>query len=58
MNFMYNNQVWTLVDSFEGKKPIGCKWVFKRKTDMDDNVQMYKNRLIIKCYKQRHICWL
>ncbi|PKI70722.1 hypothetical protein CRG98_008955 [Punica granatum] len=32
---MYTNQVWTLVDPPEGVKPIGCKWVFKKKTDID-----------------------
>ncbi|PKI72040.1 hypothetical protein CRG98_007586 [Punica granatum] len=35
MESMYTNQVWTLVDPPEGVKPIGCKWVFKKKTDMD-----------------------
>ncbi|KAK8512071.1 hypothetical protein V6N12_018552 [Hibiscus sabdariffa] len=39
---MSNNQVWTLVEPPEGIKPIGCKWVFKKKTDMDGNVQTYK----------------
>ena len=36
MESMYTNQVWTLVDPPEGVKPIGCKWVFKRKIDMVD----------------------
>ncbi|KAG8485844.1 hypothetical protein CXB51_019240 [Gossypium anomalum] len=35
MDSMYENQVWTLIDPPEGVKPIGCKWVFKKKTDMD-----------------------
>ncbi|KAK8644562.1 hypothetical protein V6N13_123865 [Hibiscus sabdariffa] len=34
---MSENQVWTLVEPPEGIKPIGCKWVFKKKTDMDGN---------------------
>ena len=38
MEAMYRNKVWTLVDPPEGVKPIGCKWVFKKKTDMDGNV--------------------
>ncbi|PKI69439.1 hypothetical protein CRG98_010142 [Punica granatum] len=38
MESMYTNQVWTLVDPPEGAKPIGCKWVFKKKTDMDGAV--------------------
>ncbi|KAL4368275.1 hypothetical protein GQ457_05G028000 [Hibiscus cannabinus] len=35
MDSMSENQVWTLVEPPEGVKPIGCKWVFKKKTDMD-----------------------
>ena len=31
MDSMYSNKVWTLVDKPEGIKPIGCKWVYKRK---------------------------
>ncbi|KAJ8753578.1 hypothetical protein K2173_022819 [Erythroxylum novogranatense] len=38
MDSMYENQVWTLVEAPEGIKPIGCKWVFKKKTDMDGNI--------------------
>ncbi|KAK8685906.1 hypothetical protein V6N13_124938 [Hibiscus sabdariffa] len=37
MDSMADNQVWTLVEPPEGIKPIGCKWVFKKKTDMDGN---------------------
>ncbi|EXB30189.1 hypothetical protein L484_000636 [Morus notabilis] len=31
MESMYSNSVWQLVDLSEGVKPIGCKWIFKRK---------------------------
>ncbi|KAK8624593.1 hypothetical protein V6N13_089485 [Hibiscus sabdariffa] len=48
MDSMSENQVWTLVEPPEGIKPIGCKWVFKKKTDMDGNVQTYKGRLVTK----------
>src|SRR5436853_4676291 len=54
MESMYANQVWTLVDPPEGAKPIGCKWVFKRKTDMDGNVITFKGRLVAKGFKQIH----
>ena len=50
---MYENQVWTLVDPPEGIKLIGCKWVFKKKTDMEDKVVTYKARLVAKGYCQR-----
>ncbi|KAG8498489.1 hypothetical protein CXB51_004896 [Gossypium anomalum] len=54
MDSIYENQVWTLVDPPEGVKPIGCKWVLKKKTDMDGNVQTYKGRLITKGFRQIH----
>ncbi|KAL4386633.1 hypothetical protein GQ457_09G019180 [Hibiscus cannabinus] len=48
MDSMSENQAWTLVEPPKRIKPIGCKWVFKKKTDMDGNVQIYKGRLVAK----------
>src|SRR5262249_47187394 len=53
MDSMYFNQVWNLVDPFEGIVPIGCKWIFKRKIRVDGNVETYKARLVAKGYRQR-----
>ena len=53
MDSMYQNNVWTLVDPPDGTKPAGCKWVFKKKTDMDGNVSTYKARLVAKGFTQR-----
>ena len=53
MDSMYTNQVWTLVDPPEGIKPIGCKWIFKKKTNMEGNVITYKSRLVAKGYLQK-----
>ncbi|KAG8496998.1 hypothetical protein CXB51_008222 [Gossypium anomalum] len=52
MDSMYENQVWTLIDPPEWVKLIGCKWVFKNKTDLDGNVQTYKGRLVTKGFRQ------
>ena len=49
---MYQNQVWDLVDAPERIKPIGCKWIYKRKTDTEGNIQTYKARLVEKCYRK------
>ena len=38
MESMSVNKVWTLVDPPESVRLIGCKWVFKNKTDMDGKV--------------------
>ena len=39
---MVNNQVWNLVDPPDGVRPIECKWIYKKKKDMDGNVHIYK----------------
>ena len=54
MQSRYDNQVWTLIDPPNGVKTIGCKWVFKKKTDMDGNVHTFKARLVAKSFKQTH----
>ncbi|KAL8118911.1 hypothetical protein AgCh_016413 [Apium graveolens] len=53
MESMYTNQVWTLVEAPEGVKPIGCKWVYKRKIGADGQVETYKARLVAKGFRQR-----
>ena len=54
MESMYTNQVWNLVDPPKGINPNGCKWVFKRKIDMDGNVHTFKGQLVAKGFKQIH----
>ncbi|GJY19225.1 hypothetical protein Tco_0390716 [Tanacetum coccineum] len=43
---MYDNQVWNLVDTTPGLMTVGCKWMFKKKTNMDGKVLTYKARLM------------
>ena len=50
---MYSNNVWTLVDLPQGVKPIGCKWVYKKKRRVDGKVETYKARLVAKCYNKK-----
>jgi Reverse transcriptase (RNA-dependent DNA polymerase) len=52
MQFIYDNQVWTLVNLPQGKKAIQNKWIFKRKMDMDENMTTYKVRLVAKVFSQ------
>src|SRR3954465_10178947 len=49
---MSENQVWTLVDPPSDQKAVECKWIFKRKTDADGNVTVYKARLVVKGFRQ------
>ncbi|KAK4850321.1 hypothetical protein QYF36_005646 [Acer negundo] len=50
---MFDNKVWSLVDLPKGIKPIGCKWVYKRKRGMDRKVETFKARLVAKGYTQK-----
>ena len=54
MESMKVNDVWILVDPPEGVKPIGCKWVFKRKRGADEKVETYKAHLVAKGYRQHY----
>ncbi|TYK03174.1 gag/pol protein [Cucumis melo var. makuwa] len=53
MESMYSNSVWTLVDQPSEVRPIGCKWIYKRKRDQAGKVQTFKARLVAKDYTQK-----
>lgn len=53
MKSMVDNDVWDLVKLPEGKKPIGCKWIFKTKRDSKGNIERYKARLVTKGFTQK-----
>ena len=52
MGSMYENKVWTLVDLPNDRRAIENKWIFKKKSDADGSVTIYKARLIAKCFRQ------
>ena len=47
------NHTWELVDLPQGHKPLGSKWIFKRKMKADGSIDKYKAQLVIKRYKQK-----
>ncbi|XP_071713072.1 uncharacterized mitochondrial protein AtMg00820-like [Rutidosis leptorrhynchoides] len=47
------NHTWELVDLPPGCKPLGYRWIFKKKLKPDDTIDKYKARLVIKGYRQR-----
>ncbi|KAL0281827.1 UNVERIFIED_CONTAM: hypothetical protein Sradi_7283100 [Sesamum radiatum] len=47
MDSMGSNQVWTLVDPSKSTRPVGCKWVYKRKLGADGEVTAFKARLVM-----------
>jgi hypothetical protein len=48
---LMKNQSWDLTALPPGKKPIGCKWVYKFKAD--GTLDKYKTRLVTKWFSQR-----
>ena len=53
MESMYSNSVWELVDLPESVRPIGCKWIYKKKRGVDGKVETFKARLVAKGYTQK-----
>ena len=52
MASLHKNEAWDLVELSAGRKPIGSKWVFKKKTNAEGKVEKYKARLVAKGYSQ------
>ena len=52
MRSMYANKVWTLNDLPIDRRAIEIKWIFKRKTDADSSVTIYKARIVAKGFRQ------
>lgn len=48
-----SNNTWILTDLPPGSKPIGCKWIFKRKLKADGSIDKFKARLVAKGYRQK-----
>eukprot|EP00253_Pinus_taeda_P011876 PITA_11876 len=46
------NEAWDLMELPVGRKPIGSKRVFKKKTNAEGKVEKYKARLVAKGYSQ------
>jgi hypothetical protein len=44
---------WELADLPEGRKPIGCKWVFVKKRDENGKLIKYKARLVAQGFSQK-----
>ena len=53
MDSIMANGTWELTEHPYGCKPLGCKWVFKKKLRPDGTIEKYKARLVAKGYAQK-----
>ena len=47
------NSTWTLTPLSDGKKTIGCKWVYKIKYKADGSIERYKAKFVAMGYTQK-----
>ncbi|GJT20674.1 zinc finger, CCHC-type containing protein [Tanacetum coccineum] len=52
MDSIMGNNTLVLADLPPGCKPLGCKWIFKRKLKVDGTIEKFKARLIIQGFKK------
>ena len=48
-----SNHTWELVDLPPGNKPLGSKWIFRRKIKDAGTIDKYKARLVVKGFRQK-----
>ena len=51
---LIENETWEHVELPSGRKPIGCKWVFKVKHRSNGKVEQFKGCLVAKGYDQKY----
>jgi Reverse transcriptase (RNA-dependent DNA polymerase) len=54
MEALEKNDTWKLVTLPEGKKTVGCKWVYTIKYNTKGKIERYKARLVAKGYTQTY----
>ena len=53
MDSILQNNTWELTDLPPGCKPLGCRWIFKRKMKVDGSIDKFKARLVIQGFRQK-----
>uniref|UniRef100_A0A5B6Z677 Putative polyprotein n=1 Tax=Davidia involucrata TaxID=16924 RepID=A0A5B6Z677_DAVIN len=54
MRALEKNGTWDFVGLPNGKKPVGCKWVYTIKQKADGTIDRYKARLVAKGFTQTY----
>ncbi|CAM8900151.1 unnamed protein product [Rhodiola kirilowii] len=48
------NGTWILVDLPPGYKPLGNKWIFRKKMKVDGNFDKFKARWVVQDFRQKY----
>ncbi|CAM8877555.1 unnamed protein product [Rhodiola kirilowii] len=54
MDSIIGNNTWILVDLPLGHKPLGYKWIFRKKMNVDGTIDKLKARLVIQGFRQKY----
>nr|GFA02026.1 zinc finger, CCHC-type [Tanacetum cinerariifolium] len=53
IGFIMGNYMWVIFDLTLGCKPLGFKWIFKRKMKVDGTIDKFKARFVAQGYRQK-----
>nr|GEU35962.1 zinc finger, CCHC-type [Tanacetum cinerariifolium] len=52
IGYIMENNTWVLSDLPTSCKPLGCKWILKRKMKVDGTIDKFKARLVIQGFRK------